>query len=62
MNRYNFINIYSRIPLHDTINLMIQGKIPIKKNICVIDNKNNPIKKTYLKRAKQLVKKFHSMA
>lgn len=31
--------------------------IPIIKNICVIDNKDNSIASTYLKRAKQLVKK-----
>ena len=31
--------------------------IPMIKNICVIDNKENLIESTYFKRAKQLVKK-----
>ena len=31
--------------------------IPMTKNICVIDNKDNLVASTYFKRAKQLVKK-----
>lgn len=65
--------MYTNIPLYGIMNLMIwgrhplqktgnhknynRGKIPMIKNICVIDNLDRLTCSTYPKRARQLVKK-----